>query len=96
MGRKPYEYTECRTVGHAWTSIEMEKSPSFGMAIDFFCTRCTTHRRDVISQHTGELLSRYYRHPEEYKFEGKMTRQEWRKMYVRRIKHYISAREGER
>jgi hypothetical protein len=78
--RKNYAYLDCRAYGHAWTPIELEKEPSFGIAVDFMCQRCATHRRDIIARN-GMLTSRFYSYPDNYKT-APTSRDTWRKEWL--------------
>lgn len=62
-------YISCRPgagPGHDWDEIPVIKRPSFGVAIWWRCTKCTSERRYIYSPHDGRILSRQYRHPKDW------------------------------
>lgn len=74
--RNKGNYISCRpgAEGHKWDEIPVTRKPQFGVAIEWRCIKCTSTRRFIYSQHTGEVLSRQYRHPHDW---AKMRRDEY-------------------
>lgn len=62
-------YLKCRVLGHAWDEIPVTKRPEFGVYMWFRCERCSTLRYDIVNQFNGDLLSRSYQKPSDYKRE---------------------------
>lgn len=61
------EYEKCRTWGHAWEDFIPDKRGSgWGSRFSLRCIRCATERHDVIDS-LGELGSRQYIYPDDYK-----------------------------
>lgn len=62
---------ECRFLRHAWdqfTPIDFEHRGLWRRAIHLRCPRCGTTRHDALDVH-GELLTRKYEYPDEYKMD---------------------------
>jgi hypothetical protein len=63
------DFTRCRTYGHSWVeTMDSTWKPEMGVPLTLRCERCTTERRDAISQYTGQLMYRSYAHPEGYRY----------------------------
>lgn len=77
-------HTACRTVGHAWYSIDAQYLPDWGTPMHFCCERCDTKRFDTIDEH-GQLSTRSYRYPEGYATSGdfRLSRAEYRLQLIR-------------
>lgn len=78
-------YAACRgPLRHSWELIvaSKEQKPSFGTLALFRCVRCTTERHDIFSRITGELLVRWYVHPENYREAGGHTAAEYRAIWA--------------
>lgn len=81
------EFLMCRrsVLGHPWEHYQDgEKGrPSFGVLFSLRCTRCGTRRHDIRG-YRGELLSRSYDYPEDYKLSGQVSSEElWVEVLVR-------------
>lgn len=62
---------ECRFLRHAWEVFTPLDFPNRGLwrrAIHLRCPRCATVRHDALDVH-GELISRKYDYPDEYKMD---------------------------
>ena len=83
------EYEKCRTWGHAWEDfIPHGKRPSgWGSRFSLRCVRCATERHDVIDS-IGQLSSRQYEYPEDYKLakDETPTRAEFRLDLLRQMR----------
>jgi hypothetical protein len=65
-------YVECKTFGHAWDEfnpINMRR-PHFGWRLSLRCVRCGAERHDIIDSN-GNVGSRSYEHPIDYKLATK-------------------------
>ena len=85
------EYLRCRTVGHQWDerSMSWNRKVTYisGHPISFMCDVCTTERRELWSETTGDLVYRTYTYPAGYSLTRSMVpenmtmrkamRQEW-------------------
>jgi hypothetical protein len=78
MASKPktntYPYAACRGgPRHRWDVVGpipgRRRRATWGTEVVLRCDRCGTHRFDVRSRLTGDLLSRSYAHPEDYRTE---------------------------
>lgn len=83
MAKDLLEYSECRTFGHAWYSYESERD-KIGYQVKLRCERCTTVRYDTINLRGG-LQTRQYVYPDGYKQSEKMSRDEWRVQFLRKL-----------
>lgn len=75
-------YTLCRAIGHAWMIDERTKKRKGGIGtyvVIFGCGRCNMTRIDSYN-YKGELLTRTYRQPEDYKLSFKPSMVDLRKM----------------
>lgn len=99
-----YAYVACRgPVRHKWDATappgERRRMPGFGTRVWFRCTECGTWRADVFSRITGDLLARWYDHPEGYRWDGevKPTGAELRAMWAEQMwtEHRDLLEEGE-
>jgi len=98
LGRVAQERVECGVIGHAWDDVS-----GSGGGVDkggkkvlqgakrkvFRCTRCGTVREEAWSKVTGQLMSRAYEYPDDYKLpkvlvEGETQRETLRKVWIRR------------
>lgn len=68
------DYDKCRAYGHAWdTDVEIPFTRRAGGSVVFTyrlsarCTRCTTIRHDALDA-SGDVASRQYVYPEDYKY----------------------------
>lgn len=86
------KHAECRAFGHAWEMVKSGRRPQFGRLLTLRCLRCTGRREDILSQFSGEVLSRSYRMPEGYSMslEDGMTRAEWREHLANRYKKLVT------
>lgn len=62
----------CRTYGHSWSEEKTKLEPDGitylpGFRLRLRCDRCKKRREDVISENTGDLLSRSYTEPKGWK-----------------------------
>jgi hypothetical protein len=81
------EYVECKAIGHNWERFQpigMER-PYFGWRLSLVCTTCETERHDIIDAN-GNVGSRTYYYPEDYKTAEKLTRDELRRMLAKKYK----------
>ena len=62
-----YDYTRCRTYGHAWFEADSDWNSTMGTPITLRCERCMAERREAVS-HTGQLISRHYVYPKNYQY----------------------------
>lgn len=81
------EYLMCRrsVCGHPWEPYQdgTLSTPSFGFRFSLRCTRCGTQRHDLRG-FRGELLSRSYVYPDDYKMGGTVSTEElWTEVLVR-------------
>lgn len=81
-------YLMCRrsVLGHPWEPFnDKDKSAAtFGTRFSLFCPRCGTKRHDVRNWN-GELITRQYEYPTDYKLSGDVTSEElWAEVLVRR------------
>jgi hypothetical protein len=77
-------YASCRTgPRHDWDEVPVTRRPSFGVAVWWRCTKCTTLRKFIYSI-DGEVISRQYTHPKDWaKLPRKdYTTQDINKMYL--------------
>lgn len=91
------DFLHCRTVGHQWDErvLPWGRKVTYigGKAISFRCDVCTTERREVWSEATGEMIYRTYNYPAGYAFTRNMvpaemtTRQAMRAEYLARRKY---------
>lgn len=90
-------FIACRgPVRHRWELVvsSPEQRPTMGVLALFRCDTCGTERHDIFSRVTGDMLARYYDHPEGYKEMGlddngvRLTsselRQEWARLVSQR------------
>ena len=82
-----YEYTACRTIGHAWDVLATAQrwgGPAMpgGDVLKLRCTRCAMEREDVIDG--GTLLARHYKRPSAYHYR-RTTRTEWRAQFINNL-----------
>lgn len=85
------EYLLCRTISHQWRPSGKLRRARMGgeYVVEFVvaCANCPTRREDFISERTGELVYRRYRHPDGYLLHGldePMHRSDFRRMFVKR------------
>lgn len=57
----------CRAFGHSWDQVPSTSPPEFGVYIWLRCIHCHSHRKDIVSPLTGELLQRWYDYSDEFK-----------------------------
>lgn len=103
MKRAP-DYLACRTFGHAWFVIPSEgKSAHGGDPLWLRCERCMTERHDSVSFTTGDLMTRQYIYPDQYKgffddefsdHEGSPTRQDFRRLVLIRLQEATRRKAG--
>lgn len=75
-----YPYVKCKVLRHQFDAvgpIPGGRRNTFGTLITFRCDHCGTYRFDVVSRLTGDLLTRSYDHPDDYRTENQ-TMAEWR------------------
>lgn len=75
-----YPYVRCHVLRHNFEAVgPIPGGPraTFGTLITFRCEHCATIRYDVVSRLTGDLLHRYYDHPDDYKTDHQ-TMPQWR------------------
>lgn len=90
-------FIACRgPVRHRWELIvsSPEQRPMMGVLALFRCDVCGTERHDIFSRVTGDMLARYYEHPDGYKeagqddlgnrLTGAELRQEWARLVMNR------------
>jgi len=78
------QYIKCYAIGHAWFEYNnSDWRPEWGEGFVLRCERCSTERRDVTDR-TGKLSTRSYRHPEGYKYAkgSKPTKDEFRRLMM--------------
>lgn len=82
------DHLRCRTLGHSWDP-GVPPPPwageyGFGEPLYLRCAVCGAYRIDVVSVADGQLLYRYYRHPEGYSLPRDETpsRAEFRRRFV--------------
>lgn len=78
-------YAACRgPLRHSWELIvaSPDQRPAFGTLALFRCVRCTTERHDIFSRFDGQLLHRWYDHPEAYRDAGGHTNAEYRAIWA--------------
>lgn len=91
-------FIRCRSYGHAWDDFypSMATDPSWGVRESLLCARCTTERHDFVSRITGEVITRYYLYPDDYKLSGEFPqRSEIRKELIARLDSGLRGRSGD-
>lgn len=78
-------YLECRTFGHAWFDGQPNGNGTKRLTNSFFlvCGRCGMTRTDEIGQ-IGDLVTRSYVPPPDYKVSGQIGITEYRVEILRR------------
>lgn len=84
---KPYPYLQCTAVQHVWEAVgpvpdAPRRRSSFGVSVTMRCMHCLGHRFDVFSRLTGDLLSRSYLPPDDYKQGKPTTKKQARVMWM--------------
>jgi hypothetical protein len=93
------DYTRCRTLGHAWFDVDSDWKSALGSGtpLTLRCERCMCERRDTVATHTGQLISRHYFYPDQYRMlrDERPTRDEFRLMLLSlRLKERRAAKNG--
>src|SRR5262249_24053768 len=81
--RRGYLFIECRAYGHSWHPREVQRKPTFGVAVDFGCSRCGMKRRSIYTVQ-GKVTSRFYVPPEGYKAR-EVSAAEWKAEWLKRM-----------
>ena len=81
-----YAYVRCHALPHSWDAVgpiagRRPKRLSFGVMVTYRCEHCGALRFDVMARLSGELLYRFYEHPDDYKHE-KMDKSHWRAAFM--------------
>jgi hypothetical protein len=84
----PLPMLQCRTYGHAWNLVELIRV-SVGRALILDCARCTTRRTDDLNL-AGKLVGRVYAYAEGYHLDEKLSRDEFRKLLMKRTTTLIA------
>jgi hypothetical protein len=75
--RQPHKYHQCKgTRRHDWFLTDVQRASSFGTPTWHMCALCSTVRITIIDR-LGQIASRYYKHPRDYK-EIQITSAEYR------------------
>lgn len=93
-----YPYVQCKALQHRWEAVgpvpnAPRRRSSFGTSVTMQCEHCTTYRFDVFSRLTGDLLSRSYQHPDEYKTQV-LTKKQWRVMWMDELPNNLLEGDG--
>jgi hypothetical protein len=80
----PMKYVDCRTFGHSWQDINVDRHPEFGWMMQLTCDRCGTTRNDVVDRY-GVVDHRKYAYPSGYRDPDKWARSAWRIQFIRRL-----------
>ena len=78
------QWTDCRTFGHSWVSIEAKTNPAIGWYMVARCERCGTVRNDIVNRY-GVVERRRYEYPDSYKDTDHWSRSDWRIQFLRRL-----------
>lgn len=73
IGEQRERFLACRgPVRHRWELVvsSPDQRPSFGILALFRCDNCGTERHDIFDRYRGDLLARYYDHPDGYRETG--------------------------
>lgn len=65
----PDGYTECRTIGHGWKSLEAGWLKDGNIERVLGCTRCEARRIQVLNKQ-GYLIHSHYNYPDGYAMKG--------------------------
>jgi hypothetical protein len=82
--RRP-KYLRCKANQHAFPedgSIPLSYRRGLGLRMDLKCMYCPTIRIDVISRATGDVVTRRYWRPDDYKDTHPYTKSDYRRMWV--------------
>jgi hypothetical protein len=78
-------YMSCRLVGHTWRIVaddDHDYEPMYGLwSLVLRCSNCEAERRDAFNIH-GDVMSRQYIHPHDYKSAERVYRPEVRRMWI--------------
>ena len=58
----------CRLFRHQWDLVPTDWTPMAGHPVTLRCQRCTTERRETYGTNTGDLITRRYIYPPEYRY----------------------------
>lgn len=78
-----YKYVMCRSFGHSWRPVDVDRKPMFGYLVSLECRECTMLRHDIINQ-LGQVGSRSYKQPDGYRNPEHSQRAEYRRELIDR------------
>lgn len=61
----PQPFVRCRDVGHVWDVKDEMITETLTLSRELQCYRCTSRRHDEVNK-AGEIVSRVYRHADDY------------------------------
>jgi hypothetical protein len=85
LGEMPLNFVKCKTFGHWWDEMALDRNSMFIYTEAMFCPRCTTKRYFGLDAFFN-VINRQYVYPEGYKLAEKANRNELRKELANRKK----------